>query len=131
MNRRIRLGSLLAGRMALSLLLTFLLLPGGDWSGVAAAAGTAAPQPNASGNFAPELRAMFHPAAAPASAEPSAGAMPQAPASVTLTAATVPSSGEAGVNIVYVSGSGFPAGTIAPASVSSAIEIFKISSQSD
>src|SRR5271166_1076897 len=116
MKQRTRVAMWMAGRIALSLLLSFLLLPGGDWNGVAQAAGAPAPQPNAGANFAPQLLAMFHPAAAAASA--AASAMPQAPVSVTLGTITVPSSGEAGVNNVYVSGTGFPAGTILPASVS-------------
>src|SRR5271166_3384218 len=115
MKQRTRVAMWMAGRIALSLLLSFLLLPGGDWNGVAQAAGAPAPQPNAGANFAPQLLAMFHPAAAAASA--AASAMPQAPVSVTLGTITVPSSGEAGVNNVYVSGTGFPAGTILPASV--------------
>ena len=104
----------MAGRITLSVLLSFLLLPGGSWLPVAEAATMPTAGATHAGMSLP-VWGLFHRAEVAAALT---GALPQAPVSVQLTPVTVPGSGQAGVNIVYVVGSGFPSGTIAPGSVS-------------
>ncbi|HXN52696.1 MAG TPA: RHS repeat-associated core domain-containing protein [Candidatus Acidoferrum sp.] len=82
-------------RVFVSILLVSLLSPGPDWQAQAKAG--------------PVSRPPVHAALA--------GAFPAVSIPIQLTASTVPSQGEAGVNLVYVTGSGFPSGTIPPINV--------------
>src|SRR5712664_4580301 len=83
-------------RVFVSILLVTLLSPGPDWQAQAKAG--------------PVSRPPVHAALA--------GALPAIIVPIQLTASTVPSQGEAGVNLVYVTGSGFPSGTIPSTNVS-------------
>src|SRR6202158_1025985 len=82
-------------RVFVSILLVSLLSPGPDWR----------PQPKAGPVSRPPVHAAL------------AGAFPAVSIPIQLTASTVPSQGEAGVNLVYVTSSGFPSGTIPPINV--------------
>src|SRR5580704_11151801 len=109
-----------------STILSLLLVPGSNGgAGVAQAHAVASSAPASSASLYRFITSVSHGREftsasegtnlQPASSAASAGATPPAP--VTLTASTVPSQGQAGSGVVYVSGTGFPSGTIAPSNV--------------
>ena len=112
-----------AYRAFLCSILSLLLLPGPD--GLlqeAQARGLSLPaidQAGVSGASRGAISGALNREALPPSATTTAMAMaaPVPAVQVQLTASTTPSQGQAGVNLIYVTGTGFPAGTISPASV--------------